>query len=270
MRAGGGSPRLLHRTAEVYLDIRGNAAWKTPRERLGELVGSRIDLVGLLIMGIEGIVTREDLPSCGDAVRFFDENRIDCLVLPFIAGMHSLGQSGRLVVGDLGESKMRLAVTILYMFPGKSIDPEDHNTGRGVYRPKWFRDLLRENPALVSDVVSRSAAHKLETGVQRAIELRELAVADDHREVAAIASLPVLESFATAETDAGLLSLCWSLNAALRNCDWSDVGRVIEERLGRKRSGARRTSMLAYCGIPHGAESPPREIQGYGERRPVP
>lgn len=231
LREGRGLPQLLGQAAEVYLDIGGNAAWKAPRERLGDLVGSHIDLIDLLIMGIEGTVTRNDLPSCDDAVRLFDEHRIDWLVLPLIAGMHSLEQSGRLAVGDVGESGMRLAMTILYTLPGKSIDP-DNVTGRNVYRPEWFRDLLRENPALVADVVSRTALRKLETGVQWAHELRELAVADDHREVAAIASLPVLESIPTAETDAAVLSLCWSLNAALRNCDWSDVGRVIEERLG--------------------------------------
>jgi hypothetical protein len=68
--------------------------------------------------------------------------------------------------------------------------------------------------------------------VQPAIELCELADAEDHREVAALAALPILESFPKAETDAALTALCWSLNAALTSCDWSDLGRVIENRLG--------------------------------------
>ena len=231
LRAGRGTPQLLHAIAEVYLDIRADADGQTPRERLGGLIGSRVDLIDLLMMGLEGAVSRDDLPDSEDAVRLFDENRIDPLVLPFMAGLHSLEQSGRLVIGGLGEILIRLAVTILYTLPGNCIDP-DNVTGEDVYRPEWFRDLLGENPTLVADVVFRTALRKLETGVRQAIELRELAVADDHREVAAIASLPVLESFPTAATDAALFSLCWSLNAALRNCDWSDVDRVIEERLG--------------------------------------
>ena len=229
--AGGGPPQLLRQAAEVYLDIRGDAAGKTPRERLGELVGGRIDLIDLLIAGIEGTVTRDDLPSCDHTVRLFDKNWIEWPVLPFVAGLHSLEQSGRLAIGDLGESQLRLAVTLLYMLPGRVIDPSSRTAGEDVYRPGWFRDLLREDPTLVADVISRSAAHKLDTGVQPAVEIRELTVAEDHREVATIASLPVLESFPAAETDSVLTALCWSLRAALKNCDWSDVSRVIERRL---------------------------------------
>ena len=230
LRAGGGSPQLLRQAAEVYLDVRGDAVGKTPRERLGALIGSRIDLIDLLMVGIEGTITQDNLPSCDHTVRLFDENWVEWTVLPFIAGLHSLEQSGRLAIGDLGESQIRLAVTIVYILPCRVIDPGS-TSGGDVYRPEWFRDLLREDPALVAEVVSRSAARKLETGVQPAVELRELAIAEDHRGVAAIGSIPVLESFPTAAKDHALIALCWSLYAALRNCDWSDVGRVIEGRL---------------------------------------
>ena len=232
LRAGLGEPQLLCQAAEVYLDIRGDAAGRKPRERIGDLIGGRPDLIDLLMVGIEGTVTRDGLPSCEDTIRLFDRGRAGWLVLPFIAGLHSLEQSGRLAIGDLGEYQTRLAITLLYLLPGQVIDPDSNATGGGAYRPEWFRDLLRENPALVADVVARSAARKLETGVQPAIELHELAVAEDHRELAAIACLPVLECIPSVKTDAATMSLCWLLNAALRNCDWSEVARVVEERLG--------------------------------------
>ena len=232
LRAGRAAPQLLHRAAEAYLGIQENSAGKTPRQRLGDLVGSRIGLIDLLLVGMERAIAREDLPSCDDVVRLFDRNRINWLMLSFVAGLHSLEQSGRLSDSDLNESQTRLAVTILYMLPRKFVDPDSADE-TGTYRPVWFRTLLRNNPALVADVLRRSAARKLETGVQPAIELRELATAEDHREVAAMVALPVLESFPKAETDAVLMALCWSLNAALTSCDWSDVGRVIKERLGK-------------------------------------
>ena len=232
LRAGRGAPELLHRAAEAYLGIQENSAGKTPLQRLGDLVGSRIDLMDLLLAAMERAIAREDLPSCDDVVRLFDRNRINLLVLPFVAGLHSLEQTGRFSASDLNKSQTRLAVTILYILPRKYVDPDSADE-TGTYRPAWFQTLLRDNRALVADVLRRSAARKLETGVQPAIELRELADAEDHREVAALASLPVLESFPKAETDGALMALCWSLNAALTSCDWSDVGRVIEERLGR-------------------------------------
>ena len=232
LRAGGGSPRMLCKAAEAYLGMHEDSSEKTPLDRLHDLVGGREDLIDLLVAGMEGTIVRGDLPSSDDVVRLFDQSRVDWLVLPFVAGLHSLEQSGRLSTGDLNESQTRLAVTILYTFPRKCVDP-NHAGQTGTYRPEWFRALLRDDPTLVADVLRGTAARKLDTGVQPATELHELANAEDHREVAAITSLTVLESFPKAETDVALLALCWSLNAALTSCDWSEVGRVIEERLGR-------------------------------------
>ena len=237
LRAGLGEPQLLHRAAEAYLGIRENAAGGTPRQRLGDLVGDRDDLIDLLLAGMEGTIAREDLPDCDDVVRQFDQSRVNWLVLPFAAGLHSLEQSGRLSGGDLTENQIRLAVTILYMLPQKFLDPYSTD-GASVYRPEWFRTVLRDNPVLVADVLRRSAAGKLETGVQLARELHELANAEDHREVAELISLSVLEHFPKAETDVALQALCWSLNAALERCDWSAVDRVIEERFGRGGQGS--------------------------------
>ena len=238
LRAGRGEPQLLHRVAEAYLGLQENSTGKTPRQRLGDLVGGRGDLIELLLAGLEGTIARDDLPGCDDVVQLFDRKRVNELVLPFVAGLHSLEQSGRLSGGDLNESQIRLAVTILYMLPREFFDP-DGAGGNSAHRPAWFRTVLRDSPALVADVLRRSAERKLETGVQPVIELHKLANAEDHREVAKLISLYVLEHFPKAETDAALQALCWALNAALERCDWPGVGRVIEERLARGGQGAR-------------------------------
>ena len=237
LQAGRGAPELLHRAAEAYLGLQDNSAGKTPRQHLGDLVGSRVDMIDLLLEGMEGTLAREGLPGCDDVVRLFDQNRVNLLVLPFVAGLHSLEQSGRLSGGDLTKSQARLAVTILYVLPQRFLDP-DSVDGHSVYRPEWFRALLRDNPILVADILHRSAAEKLETGVQPAIELRELANAEDHREIAELLSLSMLEHFPKAETDEAMRALCWLLNSALKRCDWSAVGSVVEERLGRCDQGA--------------------------------
>ena len=185
---------------------------------------------------MEGTIAREELPGCDDVVRLFDRKRVNFLVLPFVAGLHSLEQSGQLSDNDLNESQTRLAVTILYMLPREVFDL-DSPGGDGVYRPAWFQTLLRDNPALVAEVLCRSAARKLETGEQLAIELRELANAEDHRDVAELISLSVLGYFPEAETDVALQALCWALHAALKRCEWSSVGRLIEERLDKRGRG---------------------------------
>ena len=227
------TPQALHRVAEVYLGNREEFTGRTPRDRLGRLVGDSKDSVDLLVATLEETVEGQDLPDGDDVVRLADRNRVDWLVLPFSAGLHSLEQSGRLSMGDLKESRIRLAVTILYTLPRLLVDPTDSTDGTGTYRPEWFRTLLRDDPGLVADVVCRVAGRKLESGVQQAKELRELAEANDHGEVAKLAALPVLERFPRAETDASLVSLCWALHAALERCGWPDVERVIDERLKR-------------------------------------
>ena len=181
---------------------------------------------------MEGMVKRGDLPDCDDVVRLFDEERVNLLVLPLMAGLHSLEQSERLAVGDLNEGQIRLAVTILYTLPEQLVDP-DNVDGFGTYRAEWFRVLLRDDPALVADVLCRTAARKLETGVQQPTELYEMAGAADHEAVAKLAAVRMLACYPKTETEVALLALCWALRAALAYCDWSAVERVIGERLGQ-------------------------------------
>ena len=225
-------PQRLHRAAKAYLGIDGYSAGGTPRERLADLAVGSSQSMEVLLAEMEGTIELEDLPDCDEVVRLFDEGKVNLLVLPFAAGLHSLEQSGRLSLGDLNKDQIRLAVTILYTLPSQFVDP-DSMDGSGTYRPEWFRTLLSTDPALVADVLCRAAIKKLKTGVQLATELHELRDAEDHREVAGLATLPVLKRFPPAETDAALQALCWSLRAALATCDWTEVGRVVERRLDR-------------------------------------
>ena len=225
-------PRLLHQAAEAYLGIAGNPTNLTPRECLTDFAGRFLQPADVLLAAMEGTIGREDLPDSDDVVRLCDEGLVNPLVLPFAAGLHSLEQSGRILVNDLNKDQLRLAVTILYTLPRQCVDP-NHAGQTDTYRPKWFRTLLRDDPALVADVLCRVAVRKLETGVQLATELHELWGAEDHREVARLATLPVLKRFPRAETDAALQALCWTLHAAFSVRDWTEVGRVVEERLDR-------------------------------------
>lgn len=248
LSAGRGSPDLLHRAAVAYMGIQEESGRQTPRQRFGALLGSRADLIDPLMAGIEGSVARDDLPGCDDVVRLFDQRRVDWLALSFAAGLHSLEQSNRLSADELTESQTRLAVTILYTLPQWLLDPKCAE-GNAVYRPQWFQDLLRNQPALVGDVLRRSAALKLETGVQLAVEIRELASEQDHQRVAELMSISVLEEFPNAETDAALQALCWALHAALKESDWSELVRLIEERLARDDLGAEERSCWLTAGV---------------------
>ena len=204
LRSGRGKPRLLHRIAEVYLGIDRDVKGTTPSGRLANLVGHRSDLVAVLQEGLERVVDRADLPSCNRVVRLFDKNEIDFLVLPLIAGLDSIERSGRLNVGELREDQVRLAVTVLYTFPGQYLSPETVEEP-AMYRPGWFQTVLRDNPVLVADVLQRCVEIKHQTAIKPAFELYYLARDDDHREVAGLASLPLLKQFPNTDTDPGWL-----------------------------------------------------------------
>ena len=218
LRAGGGTLELLHRAAEAYLGINEDCVGTSSRQRLGDLVGTRTDLIDLLIAGLEGTIAANDLPGCEDVVRLQDRGQVNVLVLAFIAGLHSLEQAGRLSEDGLTENQTRMAVTSLYTLP-RLFDVEGA-VETGMYRPMWFRTVLGDSPEFVADVIRHNTALKLEAGIQQPIELHELANAEDHRKVAELISLSVLENFPKAETDIALQGLCWALNAALNNCDW--------------------------------------------------
>ena len=230
LRAGRGEPRLLNRIAEVYLGVDEDVEGSAPSERLANLVGSRPDLVTVLQEGLERAVDRADLPDCNRVVQLFDKDKTDLLVLPLMAGLDSLERSGRLRVGELREDQVRLAVTVLYTLPGQYLSPETVKE-TAMYRPRWFRNVLRDNPVLVADVLRRCVELKHQTAIKPAAELYYLARDDDHREVAGLASLPLLEQFPNTDAEQAGWELRWLLKAALNNCERSQVRQVVEKRL---------------------------------------
>ena len=230
--AGRGEPRLLHQVAEVYFGVAEDVKGTTPSERLANLVGSRADLVAILHKGLETVLKRADLPDCRGVVRLFDMERTDFLVLPLIAGLDSRERSGLLIVEKLGEEQIRLAVTVLYTLPGRYFSPEPPNEVV-LYRPEWFRAVLRNNPVLVADVLCQCVEDKLRTAKQPAVELYQLAFDDGHSQVARLASLPLLELFPNTDTVQARRELGWLLKAALNNCERSQVRDVVKKRIAK-------------------------------------
>lgn len=257
-------PRLLNRAAEAYLGIAGDSEGGTPQQRLRDFAGGSPEAADAVLTAIEGTVDHASLPDCDDVVQLFDEQKVDLLVLPLMAGLHSLEQSDRLSVGDLNEGLIRLAITILYTLPRQAVDP-DNADGFGVYRPEWFRALLRDDSALVADVLCRTAARKLKTGLQQPTELHELASAADHEAVARLAAVRVLECFRKAETEAALVGLCMSLRAALAYCEWSAVERVVGERLYEREIAAEERNCWLVAGYLTSPERHREEFQALAD-----
>ena len=226
--------RRLHRAAEAYLGIADRIVGQTPQERLIAFAGGSSEAANALLAEMETTVGRANLPDSKKVVRSLDAQWIDHLVLPFIAGIHSLEQSGQLLIDDLTEDQVRLAVTILYTMPAGIIDPTS-TSSNNIYRPSWFITLLQRQPELVARVLCDVAVWKLETGVQTPVELHELRYADDHQQVARIATLPLLQRFPSTRSDWALQALCWTLHAALVNGRRAEISRLARDRVDQGR-----------------------------------
>ncbi|MDE0355485.1 MAG: hypothetical protein OXK20_07470 [Deltaproteobacteria bacterium] len=232
--AGQVDRQQLHWAATAYLGVDDRFAGKTPGERLRAFAGGSPEIADALITEMEATVQGTDLPDCEQVVRSLDTQKIDLLVLPFAAGLHSLEQSGCLPIDDLTQDWARLAVTIVYTLSAQVVDP-DSTSSATMYRPRWFRTLLESQPGLVARILSDVAVTKLETGVQTPIELHELRYADDHEKVAREAAIPLLQRFPPVKSDSELRALCWTLHSALVHGDRAEVSRLARDRLDRGR-----------------------------------
>ena len=229
--AGLGEPRLLHRIAEIYFGVADRVTGTTPAERLTNLVGSRVDLVAVLHDGLETVLHRADLPDYRGAGRLFDSESPDYLALPLIAGLDSCERSGVLVVEELGEDRIRLAVAVLYTVQRLISEA----TSEGIlYRPEWFLAVLRNNPALVADGLRQRVEDQFRAGKQPELELYQLAADDGHAEVARLASLVLLELFPNTDTVEARRQLGQLLKAALNHCERSAGLRCDQEASSRK------------------------------------
>ena len=227
-------PGHLHCAAMAYLGIEGSEQGGTALNRLTKYARQFGFTADILLNAMERSVHREDLPACDEVVRWFDEERVHPAVPPLMAGLHSLEESGRLLNAELDVEAVRVAIAVLYTLPQEMVDPESADRFR-TFRPAWFRELLRNDTKLVSDVLCRTALLKLKTGVQQPREIFEMATAADHEDVGRLAALRILEQFPKAETEVALHALCSTLRACLEYCDWSDVESEIENRLERGR-----------------------------------
>ena len=230
IRENRGDPSLLAKVSMAYLGSAENINGNTPQERLRDLIGSQERLISVILEGIQESINRNDLPDCSEILRLGNRNRTHSLAFPFMAGLTEIEQTGQFDLTQLSENQLRLAVTIFYTLPHNYLYP-DHAVRTRLYRPQWFQSVLSHHPELVTDVFTQCVRSKLQNGKQAVPELYELATSDDHREIAQLTALPLLESFPVERTDARLYALGCLLKAALLNCEWSQLIEIIKKKL---------------------------------------
>ena len=225
-----GNPSLLHELAMVYLGNNENIYGNTPRERLHNLIGSKRQLINVVLEGLRGSIDRDDLPACSDVIRLAGRNRTHHLVFPFMAGLEEMTRKGQFEAASLNESQIALAVTIHYSLSREMLYP-DLTARPELSRPQWLKVFLTSSPNVVADTLIECIRLKLHNEKVHITELYELAFSDDHKDVARLATLPLLEDFPLGSTKTQLEALSWLLKAGLLSCDWTQLIKLVEKKI---------------------------------------
>ena len=225
-------PGLLRPLAAAWFGLLPETTGDDARTRLRNLLAPDAGLVDAVLAGLRGAPARADVPAAEDIIRRGAEGEEYYLALPVLAGMAALDAAQPDGPLWLDEHPLRSALAFHYTTP--------------VAADRWYRRVVRSRPAIVADVLRLHAAAELRRGSASCPALYALTRNEQHREVAARATLPLLRSFPTRcrTAQAGALtSLLWG---ALRWADRSELSRLIERKLGaRSMNGAQRTPWLA-------------------------
>ena len=231
IRENRGDPSLLAKISMVYLGITKNINGNTPEERLRNLIGNQERLIPVILEGIRGSINRNDLPDCSEILNLWNGNSTHLLAFPFMAGLAEIEQTGQFDMTCLSENQIRLAVTFFYTLLHYFL-----YSNKGAYslgRPQWFKSVLSHHTGLVAGVFTQCVQSKLRNGKPPELELYELSTSDDHKEIARLVALPLLESLPTKRIDVRIKTLGWLLKAALLNCEWSQLIEIIKRELSR-------------------------------------
>ena len=227
LRENRASPNLLRELAIVYLGGYSNVRGNTPRERLGNLLRDDDCLVEDVLAGFRGTIERDDLPSYRQVLRLDVRNRMYHLAYPIMAGLEYLSDPGQLDKILAEERIARLALAIHYTVPGwpSTRHPADRP-------PFWFKRLLTERPQVVADVLVEFALTGLRNRKQVSV-LSGLASSEEHKEVARLVTMPLLEKFPVRCTSDQLSNLNCLLLLASKYCLQDSLLNLIDNKLAR-------------------------------------
>lgn len=232
LRENRAPPGLLHNLAKAYLGGYGDVRGGRPEDRLRVLLGTDDSLIGAVLDGLRGSIERSDIPSDAETIRLNAENKRHLLALPIVAGLEDRATAAPDSRLKLDDKQMRSALAIHYTEPNwgayiggnRSVD----------VKSIWFPPLLESHPEVVSDVLVKFAGSKFRSGDGFVEGLYELAHSKDHKAVARLVSLPLLQMFPTRCTERQLPGLRHLLHAACLHCDKRALAGLIERKLAAR------------------------------------
>ena len=236
IEAGTATPRIFSKLGSAYYGYFIDSIGDTPEERLNHFFRNDQELVNSVLNGLRRFIHREDIPDVDEILRMHMENKYLVYSHPYRAGMDVLVETGIQQVLQLGEDKIAKALAFYYA----------DGTGE---EPVWYKTLLRERPELVARVYTVYGTMALRAGKTHITGSYALALAEDHRHVARLAALPLLESFRSRSTSEQLAPLYNLLAAALQHADHNRLTQLIEKKLSLKSMDAAQRILWLAAGF---------------------
>ena len=233
LRENRASPPLLFFLAKGYLGGFGDVRGATPQDRLRDLLDDDEALVQVVLQSFRETISRDDLPDVRTILDLDAQSKLHFLTLPFVAGLHELSLEAPNGELGLSEEQMRLAIAIYFLVPlwplysAPEAPPADQE-------PNWFEFFLQRHPGVVADVLIQSAKEKLRRGSHSISGTHQLARDTRYRDVARLASLPLLEGFPVRCKESRLSDLRDLLYAACLYGDMELLANLIERKLASR------------------------------------
>ena len=205
-------PHLIHNLAVVYFGEDVNLPSCGHEDRLHNFLGDDKNLVSIILKAFRESVIRSDVPDEAEIIRLRENNETHYLALPFLAGMEELSRNDP--ESDeipIAEKQMRQALAFYFNAPLPISFRGSH--------PAWYRELLRENPNMVSDVLISSARPRTLNTRETISDLYELVFQDNQAEVSKLMTLPLLKTFPVRCAKQQLQDLNYLLRSALLHCE---------------------------------------------------
>ena len=150
------SPQNLHSLAMAYLGLYSDSDRdKSHQGRLADFVGGDEIAFDLALAGLRDAVRREDIPDVTETISLHRQSQQSWLACPVLASLHLLDDAEPTSLSSLGDTTMRKALAIYCCAttatPNASL-------------PSWYGRWLRQNPALVLDVLGECAIAGIRAG----------------------------------------------------------------------------------------------------------
>ena len=231
----------LHTLATEYLGrFSDSAEHLRPRHRIADFIGDDEVAVAAALAALRSAVWRDDVPEVDETITLHLESKQSWLAYPVLASLHMLSEEAPESLDGFHESVKRKALAIYYCaLPGT---PNENP-------PSWYDRWLRQDSALVLDVLGRCAIAGIRAGQDFAPGLSDLASISGRDNLVHEVRLRLLQAFPLRGPNERLSLLEGLLTEAL---DYEDTASpnalvdLVEQKLSRKSmSAAQRVRWLA-------------------------